>query len=406
MKKTLIPLSIIAVVMIGGASFEEGTPSADISAVIDANSQFAFDIYSELNREEGNLFFSPYSISVALAMVYEGARGTTAEEIQSVFHFPTESLSRRTAFAAIHRQLNAANATYTLSVANALWAQHDYKFLDEYLNTLRHDYAGEATNVDFQQATEAARETINHWVEENTKQKIKDLFPPGSLDDMTRLVLTNAVYFKGTWVRQFDNTYTRDEDFRVNPTTTLKVPMMRHATDEGVTFRYAETETLQVLEMPYEGETLSMLVLLPKNDDLTALENSLSTERLKEWNAKLTEQDVVVFMPKFMFNSKYFLNDMLATMGMPTAFTDKADFSGMDGTRNLFIQTAIHQAFVDVNEEGTEAAAATGVSVKVASSGPPVPIFRADHPFLFIIRDARNGQILFFGRVINPLVTG
>ena len=380
---------------------DKGATSAGINSVISANNQFALDLYSQLKNNEGNIFFSPYSISTALAMTYEGARGKTAEEMQSVFHFPTDSNTRRSSFAAIHNQLNKPDSKYKLNIANALWAQNDYKFLNDYLTTLQQYYAGKATNVDFKNSTEEARQTINKWVESKTNDKIKDLFPQGSLNDMTRLVLTNAIYFKGTWIKQFEKSQTRDEDFRISSTNTIKVPMMRR-TDKNAKFNYTETDNLQILEMPYEGDKLSMMILLPKDDNLSSLENSLSLEKINDWRSKLREQRVDVFMPKFTFDTKYFMNETLAKMGMPTAFTYDADLSGMDGTQNLYIQKVIHQAFVDVNEEGTEAAAGSGVSIGLKSAMPQQIVFRADHPFIFAIQDKDNGNILFLGRVSNP----
>jgi serpin B len=381
---------------------DKGSTPAGINLVISANNQFALDLYSQLKNSDGNIFFSPYSISTALAMTYEGARGKTAEEMQSVFHFPTDSSLRKSSFAAIHNQLNKPDAKYKLNIANALWAQNDYKFLSDYLTTLQQYYSGKATNVDFKNSTEEARQTINKWVENKTNNKIKDLFPQGSLNNMTRLVLTNAIYFKGTWIKQFEKSQTRDEDFRVSSANTIKVPMMKR-TDKNAKFNYTETDNLQILEMPYEGDKLSMMVLLPKNDNLSTLESSLSLEKINDWRSKLREQRVDVFMPKFTFDTKYFMNETLAKMGMPTAFTYDADFSGMDGTKDLFIQKVIHQAFVDVNEEGTEAAAGSGVSVGITSAMPQQPfIFRADHPFIFTIQDKDNGNILFLGRVSNP----
>lgn len=376
---------------------------ASINEVVNANNQFAVEVYSELSKETGNIFFSPYSISTALAMVYEGARGKTAEEMQKVFHFPTDSANRRTSFLAVNNQLNEASSKYKLSVANALWAQVDYKFLDEYINVIKKYYSGEASNVDFKNATEVSRNKINNWVESKTNDKIKNLFPKGSLNELTRLVLTNAVYFKGTWIKQFDKEQTRNEDFKISSKQTVKTPMMRR-TGEDAEFNYAETKDAQIIEMPYEGDKLSMLVLLPKNNDLTALESSLSPEKLKEWKGSLREQRVDVFMPKFTFDSKHFMSETLAKMGMPAAFSDGADFSGMDGTKNLSIQTVIHQAFIDVNEEGTEAAAATGVGMGITSMpAQQPPVFRADHPFLFAIQDKQNGNILFLGRFSNPV---
>ncbi|MDD3101841.1 MAG: serpin family protein [Patescibacteria group bacterium] len=419
MNKKIIILVIIIIVFVGASIYyfknqkltptpapvidDKGSTPEGINSIISANNQFALDLYSQLKSSEGNIFFSPYSISTALAMTYEGARGTTAEEMQLVFHFPVDSNLRRSAFAAIHNQINKPDAKYQLSIANALWAQNDYKFLNDYLATLEQYYAGKATNVDFKNSTEASRQTINKWVEDRTNDKIKNLFPQGSIDSMTRLVLTNAIYFKGTWIKQFEKNKTRDEDFRVSPANTVKISMMQRA-DKDAKFNYTETDDLQVLEMTYKGDKLSMMVLLPKNEDLSLFENSMSLEKINDWKSKLQEQRVDVFMPKFTFDMKYFMNNTLAKMGMPTAFTSNADFSGMDGTKNLSIQNVIHQAFVDVNEEGTEAAAATGISMGITSAPPPqkIPVFQADHPFIFVIQDKDNGNILFFGRVSNP----
>jgi len=391
-KPTLEPISII--------NDKEATP-AGINSVINANNQFALDLYSELKKEDGNLFFSPYSISTALAMVYEGARGKTADEIQAVFHFPVEGSIRKPAFAAIYNELNNPDSKYKLNTANALWAQNDYKFLDDYFATIEKYYGGKATNVDFKNSTEDTRQIINNWVESKTNNKIKDLFPKGSLDSSNKLVLTNAIYFKGTWNKQFKKSQTKDEDFQVSSSSTIKVPMMKQIGEDSK-FLYAEDNVLQVLEMSYKGDKLSMIVLLPKNDNISSLENTLTLEKINEWKTKLTEQRVDVFMPKFTFDTKYFMSNTLAKMGMPTAFTNNTDFSGMDGTQNLSIQTVVHQAFVDVNEEGTEAAAATGIGMTGTSMPQPVPVFRADHPFVFIIQDKDSGNILFLGRVANP----
>jgi len=271
---------------------DSGTTVEEVNNVINANNQFALDLYLKLEDVEGNIFFSPYSISVALAMTYEGAKGETAEEMQSVFHFPEDEDIRRPSFAKIYNLVNKKNKKYELHTANALWAQKDYKFLDEYINAIKKYYVGKVTNVDFVNATENARLTINKWVEEQTNNKIKDLIPPGVLNALTRLVLTNAIYFKGLWVKQFDKKETREEDFRVSPEETVKVPMMGITREE---FNYYETEKLQILELLYEGEDLSMLIILPKEDDLKSLEESLSLEKLSELRNSLSEQQVDIY---------------------------------------------------------------------------------------------------------------
>jgi serpin B len=374
----------------------------DLSSVVNANNQFAFELYSKYKSKEGNIFFSAYSLSSALAMTYEGARGQTADEIQSVFHFPKDDSLRRESFLKIYEQINKKDKKYQLRTANALWAQKDYKFLAEYFNLIDQYYRGKVTNLDFISQTEQSRITINNWVEEQTDNKIRNLIPPGVLNEMTRLVLTNAIYFKGFWDKQFDKKETKEEDFRTSPGNTVKVQMMS-LTGEEAEFNYTETERLQILELPYEGEELSMLILLPKGDDLNALEESLNTENLSEWRNRLIEQRVEVYIPKFKFETKYFMAEDLKGMGMPTAFSMNADFSGMTGKKDLFISQVIHQAFVEVNEEGTEAAAATAVVWKGLSVRPKsIKIFKADHPFIFVIQEKETGDILFLGRVTNP----
>lgn len=380
---------------------DSGSTVEGIKSVVTANNQFAFELYSEYKSKEGNIFFSPYSISTALAMTYEGARGKTAEEIQSVFHFPEENV-RRPAFAKLYNEINKKDKKYQLNTANALWAQKDFQFLSEYFNIVEKYYGGKVTNLDFVGETEKSRLTINKWVEEQTNNKIKDLIPLGILDSMTKLVLTNAIYFKGTWVYQFDKKDTKELDFKVTSENIVKVPMM-YLNNEEAKFNYAETNNLQVLEMLYKGEELSMLILLPK-DNLGSLEKNLDAKKIEEYRNMLKAEYIeAIYLPKFKFETKYFMADTLKEMGMPTVFSDSADFSGMTGKRDLFISQVIHQAFVEVNEEGTEAAAATAVIMeKGISVGPRTPVFRADHPFIFIIQEKATGNILFLGRVINP----
>lgn len=337
-------------------------------------------------------------------MTYEGARGKTAEEMQAVFHFPQDVAVLRSSYLEIYQEVNKKDKKYTLSTANALWAQEDYKFLEDYFDLVEKYYGGKTTNLDFINQTEKSRLTINSWVEERTNGKIKDLIPEGILSPLTRLVLTNAIYFKGFWLKQFDKKYTREEDFRVSSDNKIKVQMMRLAGEEA-NFNYAETDKLQILELPYEGNELSMLILLPKEDDLKAVEESLSSEKLSEWKSLLRSEEVNVYLPKFKFETKYFMAQDLSVMGMPTAFGGGADFSGMTGKKDLFISEVIHQAFVDVNEEGTEAAAATAVIMlgKAMPSEPkPIKIFKADHPFIFIIQDREESNIIFVGRVSDP----
>jgi serpin B len=387
------------------------TDADSARAVAEADNRFAFDLYSRLAKDReyngSNLFFSPFSISSALAITYEGAKGKTADEIQSVFYFPANDTIRRGGFAGLNAGINSGDPSYSLRTANALWAEKTYPFLADYTSTAERYYSANTTNLDFKTRPEESRITINNWVENKTEDRIKDLIPAGSIDPMTRLVVTNAIYFKGNWVKQFDKNMTEDTDFRTAPGKTVQVPMMQR-TDEDAVYLYAENNDLQMLSMPYEnttGKKLSMIVLLPKRDNLTAAEASLSTDTLSALQQSAVSRRVMVYYPKFTLKTSYSLPDALGAMGMPTAFTRNADFSGMDGTKNLYISDVIHQAFVDVNEEGTEAAAATAVIMKMAAAPgnpEPVPVFRADHPFVFLIQDDETGAILFMGRVVNP----
>lgn len=388
-----------------------GPPSDSGNNVVAANNQFALDLYAKLAEDpefrDSNIFFSPFSISTALAITYEGAGGQTADQIRSVFHFPDNRSVLRNGYADLIARINSESNTYTLRTANALWAEQTHPFLPDYISTAERYYGAKTTNLDFVHQSEESRITINHWVEEQTEDRIKDLIPPGIIDPNTALVITNAIYFKGMWVKQFEKGKTLDAPFLTGSGTTVQVPMMQR-TDEDAFFGYAETETIQVLSMPYEsgeGYELSMLVLLPKDGSLDRIEKSFDAGILKDIRGSLSDMRVKVFFPKFTMETKYFLPRTLSAMGMPTAFTASADFSGMDGGRELFITNVVHQAFIEVNEEGTEAAAATAVIMGKGASpnAHTVPVFRADHPFIFLIQDNETGNILFMGRVSNPV---
>jgi serpin B len=372
----------------------------DAVTVVQGNNVFAFEMYRSLGADEkGNLFFSPFSISTAFAMVYAGARGETGSEIARVFHFSNDQGRLHPVYREILRSLNtgAGFQGYRLNIANRLWGEKNFNFAGEYLGVTREQYGAELETVSFQADPEAERQRINGWVEEKTEEKITDLFPAGSINQDTRLVLANAIYFKGNWESPFDPQETSQQPFQVSVSEQVTVPLM-HLEETFRTFR--EEDGLQILELPYAGKDLSMIVLLPGAvDGLEALEEKLTAEKLDAWRNGLRETKIVVYLPKFTFTSQFSLNQKLSAMGMPTAFSDQADLSGMNGTGGLFIQSALHKAFVNVNEEGTEAAAATGVGVGVTSMPPT---FRADHPFLFVIMDNVTGSVLFVGRVVNP----
>lgn len=405
MKKSLfgsLALLVISLLFLSSIVFAQ-----DVNNVVTANNQFAFELYSKYKSKDGNIFFSPYSLSSALAMAYEGARGKTAEEMQAVFNFPKDDSTRRESFLKINDRINKKDKKYTLYILNALWAQKDYKFLDSYFQLIGRYYGGKVTNLDFINQVEQSRLTINNWAEKQTNKKIADLIPPGVLSSRTRLILANAVYFKGFWLKQFDKRDTVDDEFRASPGNMVKTPMM-HLNGKEAEFNYAETGQLQILELPYEGEELSMLVILPKGDALKAAEESLSAKKLSEWNNLLRRENVVVSLPKFKFTQEYSMEDTLKAMGMPIAFTlginfgGEADFSGMTGKKDLNIDVVIQEASIEVNEEGTEASVVTmGMMIPGRVRNPP-KVFNANHPFIFLIQEKETGNILFVGRVSNP----
>jgi serpin B len=387
-------------------SVAQAPTAADKSPIVAAGNQFGLDLHTQLDREQPgkNLFFSPTSISVALAMTAAGARGQTETEMAQVLHFDNQLAEAHAYYHKLLQQWNAADPKrpYQLRVANRLWGQRDYPIQPPFLALTKQEYGAEMQLLDFAQAGPARRE-INQWVEKQTNDKIKDLIPSGAIDGSTRLVLTNAVYFKGNWLRPFAKTATQDEDFAVSAERKVKVPLMH----QKAAFGYAEEDTFQALELPYEGNELSMVVLLPKQTDgLSELEKSLSLDRLQAVLSKLNSRQVVTSLPRFKLESSFSLNSTLQAMGMNRAFSRQADFTGISSVENLFISAVVHKAYVDVNEEGTEAAAATGVVMSRAMAvrrPDPVPVFRADHPFLFLIRDVKAGSVLFMGRLIDPV---
>jgi serpin B len=374
---------------------------ASMAAAVQGNTQFALDLYQKLRPTKGNLFFSPYSISTALAITVAGARGDTQAQISQALHFPRDQKSLHPAFGLLRAKLEQAGEKghVQLKIANTLWPKKGHKFLKEFLVLARKSYGVQITPLDFGDA-EAARHTINSWVEERTQSKIKDLIPAGVLDSLTRLVLVNAIYFKGNWATQFDPGLTSEAPFLVAENGQAMAPMM----NRKHSFRYGESRDLQILELPYGGNDLSMIVLLPRETDgLAKLEDSLVVENLEPWIKDLAETEVQVSLPRFEIAFPFRLDDILKSLGMVDSFSVKADFSGLDGSKELYIGAALHKAFVAVNEQGTEAAAATAVIVQLKSLSFPAVVFRADHPFVFLIRENGTGSILFIGRMANPV---
>ncbi len=399
----------------GGNLTSPETPAASITSgtgIVASNDQFAADLYRKIAKEpatgSGNIFFSPFSISSALALTYEGARGTTADEIRSVFYFPSNVTSLREGFAAINVGINQQNGGYTLSTANALWAEKTSAFLPGYTGVAQQFYGANTTNLDFAGQPDTSRQTTNDWVAGKTNNKIQDLLPSGSIDSSTRLVITNAVYFKGTWQKQFDANQTTNATF-TRPDGTQVTTRMMQQTDEDAVYPYVETPDLQMLSVPYtttSGQGLSLIVLLPTGNNLSIAESYLDPVNLSVLEQSSSSRRVMVYLPKFKIETQYSLKEMLSAMGMPTAFSSAADFSGMDGAQDLYINDVYHKAYIEVNEQGTEAAAATGAVMNMMAVAPgsqePVPVFRADHPFLFLIQDNNTGTILFAGQMADP----
>lgn len=405
-KAFVILLLSIAVTSLGLANIDSfAQDKSDMPAVIKGNNEFAFDLYAKLSKEDGNLFFSPASISTALAMTYVGARGNTASQMANALHFILNSERLHPAFSEIMKELEAdpKNSGYQLSIANALWGQAGYRFYDEFINVTKNYYDTGFKEVDFKnpENREKTRQAINAWIESKTNDKIKDLIKPDSFDKLTRLVLTNVIYFKGKWQFQFDKEKTLDDQFTLLSGEKIKVPMMNQKKE----LDYAENDVLQIIEIPYVGYKLSMIILLPKKiDGLKEMESLLTQENISKWLSKLHNEGVIVSLPKFKMTHKFVLNEPLKSLGMIDAFNiQTADFSGMaPDPVGLYISEAIHKAFVDVNEEGTEAAAATATVIRAQCVMPPAFVFKADRPFVFLIKDTKSGSILFMGRIEDP----
>jgi len=374
----------------------------DAKAVVDGNTAFALNLYAQLRTQTGNIFLSPHSISSALAMTHAGARGETAAQMAKTMHFTLGPDRLHPAFGALESSIKSAGGRpdCRLLVANALWGQRGEGFLPEFLELTNKNYGARLREVDFAEATEAARQAVNAWVSEQTQEKIKELLGPNDVNAATRLVLTSAIYFKADWAAQFEERWTKDAPFRLGKDKEVVVPTMQKT---GL-FPLASAEKVDLLELPYAGDRVALVILLPKKvDGLTALEESLTPRMLAGWLGGLRPQEVAVKLPRFSIRFKNDLKETLGAMGMADAFNaEKADFSGLNARRTLFITKVIHEAFVGVNEAGTEAGAAT--AVVQAFGGPPQapPPFVADHPFLFLIRDRQTGAVLFLGRLANP----
>jgi len=374
--------------------------------LVEGNSAFAFELYQALREEEGNLFYSPHSISAALAMTYAGARNQTAEQMATTLQFFLAQDRLHPAFNWLDAELASRGEGaegkdeegFRLNIVNAIWGQKDYPFLFDFLDVLAENYGAGLRILDFINETEKSRLTINEWVSDQTEGRIEDLIPQGAIDALTRLVLTNAIYFNAAWEYPFDEDMTADGPFYLLDGGQVSVPMMK----QTESFGYTEGEDYQAVELLYDGCELSMVILLPEAGQFEAFEEGLQAQQVGAIISGLQPALVTLTMPKFEFDSEFSLKDTLAEMGMPIAFSGAADFSGMTGTLDLHITEVLHKAFVSVDEAGTEAAAATAVIVgETGMPGQPVEV-TIDRPFIFLIRDIETGAILFVGRVLNP----
>lgn len=398
MRAIILAMSFVITIVFSQLVLAEDAGENTIS-IVHSNSSFALDLYGKLKNEQSNLFFSPWSISTVLAMTYAGARGDTGKEMSQVLQFNLDAEEIPPTFAKLIGELNGVRnkGNIQLSIANALWTDKNLKLLSSFVELARNNYHAEINYADFGGEPERARSQINNWVESQTNSKIKDLIKPGMLDSMTSLLLINAIYFKGNWTIRFEESNTRESDFWIDPGASVKVPMMTRLDH----YKYMESDSIQMLEFSYKGNDLSMVVILPKSKNgLSTVEASFNMENLSSWLSGLKMHKVEVFLPKFKITGEFDLDDTLSSLGMPDAFNRKtADFSGIGGTKNLFISSAIHNAYVEVNEEGTEAAGASSTELQTLSM--PI-VFQADHPFIFLIRENRTGSILFIGRILNP----
>ena len=380
--------------------------ASELTELVDGNSAFAFDLYQELSKEEGNLFYSPYSISLALAMTYAGARGETEQQMADTLNFTLPQDRLHPALNSLDLKLasrgEGAEGTdeegFRLNIANSIWGQEDFEFLDEFLDVLAENYGAGLRLLDFINAPEASRITINDWVSDRTEGRIEDLIPQGAIDILTRLVLTNAIYFNAAWLNPFSEDMTGDGAFHLLDGSEVTVPMMT----QTESFGYVQGEGYQAVELLYDGRELSMVIVLPNNGEFEDLESTLDADLVDAITNDLKYRKVTLTMPKFEYDSDFSLVDTLAAMGMPVAFSTAADFSGMTGYRDLFISDILHKAFVSVDEAGTEAAAATAVIMSLTAA-PEQPVeVTLDRPFIFLIRDIETGAVLFVGRVANP----
>jgi serpin B len=413
---TLLLASMVAcsVPIAGAAELKSDKPrittppveNTELSTQVGGNTDFALDLYQQLRTEDGNIFYSPYSLSVALAMTYAGARGETEQEMADALCFLLSQEQLHPIFNYLDQELTSRGEGaegkdeegFRLNIVNDIWGQRDFTFLDSFLDTMAENYGAGLRILDFIGDPEASRVAINDYISEQTEEKIPELIPEGIITVMTRLVLTNAIYFNAAWLHPFSEDITSDGIFHLFDGSEVTVPMMH----QGETLGYAEGDGYQAVELPYDGEELSMVILLPDAGRFENFEISLDGDSLNAIIGDLEYKHVELTLPKWEFDSSFILKETLQAMGMEQAFTDMADFSGMTGKRELYVADVVHKAFVSVDEAGTEAAAASAVIMNLTAAPVNPAVVTVDRPFIFLIRDIETVSILFFGRVVNP----
>ena len=359
---------------------------------------FACNMYQQLKKENGNLFFSPHSITTALSSAYAGSRGITETEMSNVLCNSLSQDKFHPAYASTIDKLNQSNSKYKLEIANKVFVQDGYEILDSFKQTIRSNYGAAFDILDFINKPVEASNVINSWVYNKTHKKINNIVSPKLFNVNTRMVIANAIYFKGTWAKQFEKADTIPRTFHIDKNGKVDVDMMQQKSH----FNYMENDDLKMLELPYEGDRLSMFVVLPKEiDGLKNIEQKISGQMLNNCFSQLKNMEVNVTLPKFKLETSYELNSSLQQMGMPSAFNYSANFSGISGSKDLFMSNVLHKAFIETNEKGTEAAAATAIIISTTCVRKH-KIFNANRPFIFFIKDKLTDLILFIGRINNP----
>jgi serpin B len=377
-----------------------------METLVAGNNEFALELYRQLSAgDDGNLFFSPYSLSVALAMTYAGAEGNTKEQMAETLNFILEKEDLHAAFNKLAIELasrgegnkNENEDGFKLNIVNAIWGQIEYEFLSEYLDALAVNYEAGLRLLDYTSDPEACRQTINDWVSRQTEGKIEALIKEGIITEMTRLVLTTALYFNAAWDKPFKEDNTNDGIFYLPDGSTVSVSMMHQTEDFG----YTEGDGYQAVELKYDGNELSMLIILPEEGTFEQFKTTFDTNKLDEIIENIRTASVRLTMPKFEYESQFSVKQALEAMGMTDAFSMAADFSGIDGTYDLYIEDVVHKAFVSVDEAGTEAAAASAVIINLKGILEQAEV-TLDHSFIYLIRDIETNTILFVGSVVNP----